>query len=421
MHRPLHTLFLFIASVVAVVSGAVLHRAWAPDAQRVCYLQHAIPFRVLNALPHDETTFTQGLFVDPINSSRLYESSGLRFRSRLQHVELPTGRVLQTARVEPASLFAEGAAYRAFDDAIVVLTLSAGRALTFDRTELRYRFGQDIPYGPSDAWGLAAVHWDHLAACPDALRQWTCSDSEHCLRRDEEPACFLMSNGSSIITVRHPRTLAWLTSFPALHHPCSGEQVSSLNELEVVMRPAANRPERFPELWANIWLSSNIVVMDICAGLERQRHALFVGELNLSVLALERTAQGPSPVHPVHPDAVLNGIAWDANRPRNLYVTGKWWRKLYTLELGLREHVAGHTSRGAARHQRALLRLMRTLLIVAVLVMAVSCLVRVLVRIRHRLADGLTISRTQNDDTSRKLTADVQATRELVARKMASH
>lgn len=155
--------------------------------------------------------------------------------------------------------------------------------------------------------------------------------------------------------------------------------------------------------------------------MERQRHALFVGELNLSVLALERTAQGPSPVHPVHPDAVLNGIAWDANRPRNLYVTGKWWRKLYTLELGLREHVAGHTSRGAARHQRALLRLMRTLLIVAVLVMAISGLVRVLIRIRHRLADGLTISRTQNDDTSRKLTADVQATRELVARKMASH
>lgn len=387
---------LFAAAVIFMYEGSG-RAGVVVNKGRACFNRYSIPFQLASSYPHDDTTFTQGLFVDPLNSSRLYESSGLRFRSRLQHTELETGRVLAAASIQPASLFAEGIAYRAFDDSIILLSWSAGRALTFNRTNLGYRDGHDIMYGDVEAWGLAALSWSQLESCTAALEPWLCPGSRSCLRREEEPACFLMSNGSNIITFRHPRTLEVIGSFPPLKHPCSGEALSRLNELEVVMRPTTDHREATPELWANIWFSDTIVVMNVCAGLTGQGDSLFVGQLNLSSLNAAVAAPGALPVHPPHPDAVLNGIAWDARTPRDLYVTGKWWRTLYRLQIGLQEHSAEPERSQPAPRGRALTLNIAALMLAASLVIIYLFRASVCGRCRRQPERATTHEATRSD------------------------
>ncbi|MEX2962005.1 glutaminyl-peptide cyclotransferase [Microbulbifer sp. TYP-18] len=110
----------------------------------------------------------------------------------------------------------------------------------------------------------------------------------------------IMSNGSDELTFRDPQTFAIKRRLKVRG---GGRQWSQLNELEFARGL----------IWANIWQDTRIIAIDPQTGLVR-------AQLDISALA------PPSR----HPDVVANGIAWDEQR-KGLWITGKFWPKLYLI------------------------------------------------------------------------------------------
>jgi len=86
-----------------------------------------------------------------------------------------------------------------------------------------------------------------------------------------------------------------------------GREVRNINELEWVKG----------EIYANIWMTDRIARISPVDG-------RVLGWIDLSGLLTERERQNGADV--------LNGIAYDAARDR-LFVTGKWWPKLFEIKL----------------------------------------------------------------------------------------
>jgi glutamine cyclotransferase len=112
----------------------------------------------------------------------------------------------------------------------------------------------------------------------------------------------IMSDGSSRLKFLDPRTFKVLGRLEVRD---GRRPVDKLNELEFVGG----------EIWANVWTTDYIVRISPETG-------AVVGWVDLRGL-LE-----PRP----HKDAVLNGIAWDADNQR-LFVTGKDWPRLFEIRL----------------------------------------------------------------------------------------
>ena len=201
----------------------------------------------------------------------LYETTGLTGRSTLRRIELKTGKVLQKAEL-PKEVFGEGST--AYGDNILGLTWQSKTGYVFDAKTfaMKARF----PY-EGEGWGLA-------------------SDTKN----------VYMSDGSAHIRVLDP---ASLKEVRRVQVTAEGKPIDSLNELEIVDG----------ELYANVWGTDVIARIDPASG-------KVTGWIDLTNL-LPRDKRGTSSV-----DAVLNGIAYDA-RHRKLYVTGKFWPKLFEIEL----------------------------------------------------------------------------------------
>lgn len=197
----------------------------------------------------------------------LVEGTGLNGRSSLRRVELATGRVLQQVDL-PAQWFGEGVT--ALGDELVQLTWRDGVGLRYDRASL-------TPIGEfplaGEGWGLThdGTHW-------------------------------ILSDGSDILFWLDPRDGRELRRV-RVHDGLRA--VSRLNELEYIDG----------EVWANLWQRDEIARIDPASG-------QVLGYLDLA---------GLRPADARGPDAVLNGIAWDA-ATRRLFVTGKLWPRVYQIE-----------------------------------------------------------------------------------------
>ena len=223
-------------------------------------------YRVVASFPHDRAAFTQGL---TFHQGRLFESVGGYGRSALREVDLSTGRVVRE-RPLPAHLFGEGLAVAG--ERLLQLTWRAGVGFIHAPDDLaalgefRYR---------GEGWGLAS-HGDRLA----------------------------MSDGTAFLRWLHPATLVETGRVEVFD---GTTPVAGLNELEFV----------HGQLFANVWPSNRIAIIDPAAG-------LVTGWLDLA---------GILPVVFRRPDTdVLNGIAHDATTDR-LFVTGKRWPRLFQIEL----------------------------------------------------------------------------------------
>ncbi|WP_162141149.1 glutaminyl-peptide cyclotransferase [Simiduia agarivorans] len=113
----------------------------------------------------------------------------------------------------------------------------------------------------------------------------------------------IMSNGSAELSFRDPDSFE-LTQQLAVTY--KNQPLNAINELE------------FAEglIWANVWFSPMIYAIDPANG-------QVVSTVDLSALVDTENKS---------PDAVLNGIAYDAD-DRTFWVTGKRWRKLYQLRI----------------------------------------------------------------------------------------
>jgi glutamine cyclotransferase len=225
---------------------------------------------VVQSWPHDPGAFTQGL---QWYQDRLFESTGQEGQSGIREVELRTGRVIRKRDV-PAPYFGEGIVI--LGDNLYEITWKHGVAFVYDwkTFEPKGQFKYD-----GEGWGLTT-----------------------------DGTSLIMSNGSSAIVYRDPKTFAVTKTIVVTDQ---GQPVANLNELEWVKG----------EIWANVWQSEQIARIAPATG-------KVTGWLNLTGLLPAADRRGS--------EDVLNGIAYDAAADR-IFVTGKLWSKLFEIKLRLRD------------------------------------------------------------------------------------
>jgi glutamine cyclotransferase len=199
----------------------------------------------------------------------LYESTGLNGRSSLRMVDLESGRVLQRADV-PAQYFAEGLA--AWGSNLIQLTWQSHVAFVYDRFSFRllHTFHYD-----GEGWGLTQDGRD-----------------------------LIVSDGTATLRFFDPRTFHEVRRVVVKDR---GVQVTQLNELEYV----------HGEIYANVWHTDRIARISPSTG-------RVLGWIDLAGLL--------PPGQVSDPEAVLNGIAYDAAHNR-LFVTGKLWPRLFEIKV----------------------------------------------------------------------------------------
>jgi glutamine cyclotransferase len=231
--------------------------------------QSAVPvfrYKVVKTHPHDPSSYTEGLVKV---GGAIVEGTGLYGRSRLLEWDLESGRVLRRLALDP-NYFGEGVTV--LDGRIYQLTYLDNRAFIYDQATFK-RLDQ-LDYG-TQGWGLT-------------------HDGTH----------LIMSNGSSMIEYRDPKT------FKRLHRFFVADAVAPvgfLNELEF----ARGR------LYANVWQTPYIAIIDPAVG-------RLSGWIDL-------TGLNPDPKTLKYP-YVLNGIAFD-EATGNLLVTGKCWPHVWEIAL----------------------------------------------------------------------------------------
>lgn len=225
-------------------------------------------FSVVDSLPHSTSHFTQGLNFD---GKEWIESTGLHGKSFLYRKTL-SGQVLDSISLDER-YFGEGSVQ--VGDVIFWLTWKNKKGFIYDAKPFRLRSSFRIP---SEGWGLA--FWN---------------------------GALLMSNGTHELYRLSPGDFRVMEVIRVIDEQ---KPVTYLNELEVVGNT----------LYANIWQSDSIAIIDLPSGIVR-------AYLDLSPWSkrIKRT----------YPKAdVLNGIAYDGEY---LWVTGKNWPKLYKLKINLRK------------------------------------------------------------------------------------
>jgi len=199
----------------------------------------------------------------------LYETTGQVGQSTLRRVNLEDGKVLQKVAM-PGRVFGEGSTV--WGDQILSITWQDGIGFRWDRKTFRqlgtWRY-------PGEGWGLT-----------------------------QNGREIIMSDGTSELRFLDPETLQ---ERRRVRVTANGQPVDNLNELEFVNG----------EVLANVWLTPRIARIDPATG-------NVTGWIDLGPLVQQTVGNTQ--------DAVLNGIAYDAERDR-LFVTGKNWPKLYEIDL----------------------------------------------------------------------------------------
>lgn len=223
-------------------------------------------YEIVAEYPHDITSFTQGLVVD---DGELFEGTGRNGSSVLRRVDLETGAVLQEIALAFA-FFGEGVTV--FGDRIVQLTFLSRTGFVYDRDtfDLLETFAYD-----TQGWGIT-----------------------------HDGSRLIMSDGSHVIRFLDPDTFEVTGSIEVFD---DGEPLRHLNELEFVDG----------EIWANVWLTDFIVILDPDTG-------RINGRVDLTGLL--------DPADITAPVDVLNGIAYNETTGQ-LFVTGKLWPLLFEIRL----------------------------------------------------------------------------------------
>ena len=199
----------------------------------------------------------------------LYEGTGRTGRSFLRGENLKTGQVIRAVPLE-GKYFGEGISV--LGRRICQLTWLNGKGFIYDASTFR-RLGE-FSY-PGEGWGLA-----------------------------NDGNLFYMSDGSNQIRVWDSASLREVRRI-TVH---DGEQtIDRLNELEWVRG----------EIWANVWHSDRIARISPADG-------RVVGWIDAAGLL--------KPGEVTDPEAVLNGIAYDATNNR-IFVTGKLWPKIFEVRV----------------------------------------------------------------------------------------
>ena len=233
-----------------------------------------INYSVVQALPHDTSSFTEGLLV---HDGQLYESTGTEpgmpesRKSLFGVVDPKTGKIGVKAELDRNKYFGEGIAF--LKDRAYQLTWTTKVGFIYDAKTFKKTGEFTIPV--KEGWGMTT-----------------------------DGVSLIMSDGSSNISYVDPTTfrLARIVGVTDNNGP-----VSNINELELI--------NGF--LYANQWQTNYILKIDPSSG-------KVVGRLDLTSLVNEaKNKYGASDT--------LNGIAYDPTTGK-IYVTGKLWPNIYEIK-----------------------------------------------------------------------------------------
>jgi glutaminyl-peptide cyclotransferase len=235
-------------------------------------IPQTIEYKVINAFPHDTTSYTEGLL---FHDGQLFESTGYTnsfpsSRSLFGIVNLKNGEIEKKAEIDKSRYFGEGIVF--LKDRIYQLTDTTHIGFIYDSKT--YKKMGDFFY-EGDGWGLTT-----------------------------NGTYLLMSNGSSNIYYRDPKTFKIVKSINVTDN---NGAVPNLNELELI--------NGF--LYANQWQTDYILKIDTATG-------QVVAKLDLSRLKSEVKMKYPF-------SEETNGIAYDS-LSNKVYVTGKLWPLIYDIK-----------------------------------------------------------------------------------------
>lgn len=199
----------------------------------------------------------------------LFEGTGKRGLSTLSKIKLENGEVLMTQRLN-RRYFGEG--IELVGNRMYQLTWQSHMVFIWDKDTFEQ---VGTHYNSTEGWGLAY-----------------------------DGTNLILSDGSSALYFLEPESFSLQKQLTVT---LSGNPLVNLNELEYING----------EVWANIWQTDFIARIDPKTG-------IVVAIVDLTGLSNE-TDLGSN-------EAVLNGIAWDADSGR-LFVTGKHWANLFEIEL----------------------------------------------------------------------------------------
>ncbi|RYD42922.1 MAG: glutaminyl-peptide cyclotransferase [Sphingomonadales bacterium] len=203
------------------------------------------------------------------DEGHLYEATGQYGQSRVARLDLKTGKALAQTKL-PSDQFGEG--ITRWGDQIIGVTWQGGVGNRWSIKDLK-RVGTFKYEG--EGWGLTMVE-----------------------------GSLVLSDGTTALRFFDPATMKEQKRVTVRF---AGRPISMLNELETIDG----------QIWANVWMTDFIVRIDPATG-------NVVSLIDLSTLKVDAGVSGT--------DSVLNGIAWDAKKKR-LFVTGKYWPKLYEIAL----------------------------------------------------------------------------------------
>jgi len=200
----------------------------------------------------------------------LYEGTGQYGRSSIRKVKLETGEILESFNVTN-EIFGEGITI--FGDRLIQLSYRAGKGFVYNKNS--FKLLHTFSYNYQEGWGLT-------------------NDGKN----------LIMGDGTFILYILETENFTEIDKIevydntgPSLH----------LNELEYING----------NIYANVYQSDHIVIIEPETG-------RVTGKIDLTNIFDKSKYHGKTDV--------LNGIAWDKENDR-LFVTGKWWPKLYEIEL----------------------------------------------------------------------------------------
>ncbi len=260
--RILLALFPLTRLLILIALGIV--SVQASGAEPVSNTVTIYDIKVVESRPYDRGIFTQGFVIE---SKKLWVSSGLYGQSFIERRDWPSGE--NRARLElPDKVFAEGLAMHKND--LFLLTWKSQTMLVIDPKRLEITDSHSLP---GEGWGLTSNGeslW--LSDGTSRIREWRNGTFRQTL----------------LVTLRD-------------------KPMPRLNELEWING----------EIWANVWLTDQIVTIEPTSG----RVTRIIDLTNLLPRSLR-----------ARDTDVLNGIAQDPETG-GIWVTGKRWPSMYRIEL----------------------------------------------------------------------------------------
>jgi glutaminyl-peptide cyclotransferase len=233
----------------------------------------ALNYTVINAYPHDTSSYTEGFFV---HAGKLYESSGSpegmpQTRSMFGEVNMKTGKVDVKAELDSKKYFGEGIVW--LNDKIYQLTWQSKIGFIYNANTFKKTGTFTFP--SAEGWGMTT-----------------------------DGQSLIMSDGSSNLTFLDPATFRINKIISVTDN---NGAVGNVNELEYIRG----------FIYANIYSTNNIIKIDTSSG-------KVVGKADFSKLEKEAKDKFDGSEY-------MNGIAYDSAKNK-IYITGKLWPTIYEIK-----------------------------------------------------------------------------------------